>query len=1510
MRSVTIKKQHKKSISVIVLTLILFLAILEQTGQSVLADTKEEGFPGISVITGNHPEKDPLKILEIVEDASQAQIGAYVKGQEPYIKLEGYDSLEEGLASIQGQEKRKAFAENKITGEDGTGKYMDFSSAYTTKEEGQEEIAGPLSFEEYMEKYFLTEEDDENSWNYLKLNEKETIRLKGMYQEAKDGDFTKEEDSFTPYYGGANQKTATYKENIYGFTTEDDGTGHPYTVSFSSVAANVTGISEEELSQYYDYKNGNYGLYEKVYAEVRSDQEPEADAPVYTMEKTETGEFPNHLYENTLYTYGEVKKYAALENNQGFYVDNLGNYYREITDDTGKTKSVKLYFVSSYQMVAPEDVNIEYEGDYYYAVTDADVTFSCREANENDSVENQERGYVYEGNYSAIHPVREDAYIEAGSMDATYIISDPVYTYTPGEGNYTFAESVDGEETELTIDHIYWKGGISNNDWMKKDVFYLEEEEYDDFAIQVDVMTADELSKADNEESGDVLRAYDAICIEGGELSTEIQNQIINLAADKVACILNWDSISQKTETGVYNLAQTLKRDITDADNHFVKENIYFFSSADASGFLVNDSFDTELEEANLEGFHEITAYIDSENTLRQLNGEESMLSSDISEARAIEYIFNVPYKRTMETKSTIHVLEVEPSGNYSLTEDKILEWLGKGTETGVEIEIPDTIEITQMSSNELAGNIDDLNVTFDCIYFGLNIADYQVTDGEGNTKYADSALNGLVYMHVGDMFQLKYGTVNRTKFFNNDVDLQYRISGNDITKAKYNDLLEFVNSGYPVIVEDEFFSGKEKEKVNEEKIDNSSWMYQFVNESKDKMNLLTSTNVSDPTLFAYYLNLSKPEFSQFEGPADALEGNYITEETNGKAYMDYTFRISDEAAVSLSDTSYDVSLYVDMNSDGKYSKTTEKLEDIIVTDGNGKTIKANKDGTYSLKKNIQYDLRRQVPEGFKSLIPWKLEIIQNQNRNIRTSQIGYTAVNVAEEEKAQIKVLQIINPDATTTFYCDGRKGYEDFAKLLDAVPGLAITVEVKTTKEVKDWPYSSDDSKCFKAYDMVILGFSDSHMGLIDGCRAIQSLKEYIENGYAVLMTHDTTSHTNNDFTSKIRDMIGMDRFGVTCNELSSVLNGTSIVKSENQDAWNALESSGKDIAYAAGRNRQETYPQTQGMSIQGFARRMLLKNSSDYQYLPIGSFLRPYSNKSNDFVAVKKATQTNEGQITLYPYKINTESIDIAQTHQQYLELDLDRDKDGDGESDLVVWYTLDGAEAYTVYGKDIRNNYYIYTNGNVTYSGVGHSKGITEQEQKLFVNTIVAAYRASVHDPDVSIIEDNDVSSKEITTQFLPMDESLSLESENGQTLDSSIDIYYKVNDSNFTRTDLNLTVSYYIASSKTEENAVLLPGKANAYGIPVNADNQKTFYYNGDEMEAEKKEGEDALTYSVSSGQSYCLKLSGLKDYIKDKNSFKVYVVVSTGTFNYYGEEITRSARTEVTIRKQQLFELD
>ena len=129
------KIRHKKIVAsgtAVALAGILGVGALLQSSVSVQASPAM--MPGIEQIVNDTTAEKPFKILEIVDNTSEAEIGYYVSGQEPYVKLYQYqytddknqahtitfDSLDEGLSKISDPVKRKEFAMNVKLNQDGS----------------------------------------------------------------------------------------------------------------------------------------------------------------------------------------------------------------------------------------------------------------------------------------------------------------------------------------------------------------------------------------------------------------------------------------------------------------------------------------------------------------------------------------------------------------------------------------------------------------------------------------------------------------------------------------------------------------------------------------------------------------------------------------------------------------------------------------------------------------------------------------------------------------------------------------------------------------------------------------------------------------------------------------------------------------------------------------------------------------------------------------------------------------------------------------------------------------------------------------------------------------------------------------------------------------------------------------------------------------------------------------------------------------------------------------------
>ena len=300
------KIRHKKIVAsgtAVALAGILGVGALLQSSISVQASPAM--MPGIEQIVNDTTAEKPFKILEIVDDTSEAEIGYYVSGQEPYVKLYSYTykykenneekektikfkTLEEGLKKLPTDELRKEFATNMNTGI----KNIQSSSYQAGSADSEENY--PLSYSNYQEKYFLSDSDDPEKWqkiNFQKIDgsgnsRTDTVKIKGNYREntAGTGDYTKQEQQYYPIRQDDNDdkaKPEKYRENIQNFYYADNNTADaPYFLEFQEVDNNTVNqafdtnhnkINNNSILKEYDYSKGNYGYYENVYSDLTAE---------------------------------------------------------------------------------------------------------------------------------------------------------------------------------------------------------------------------------------------------------------------------------------------------------------------------------------------------------------------------------------------------------------------------------------------------------------------------------------------------------------------------------------------------------------------------------------------------------------------------------------------------------------------------------------------------------------------------------------------------------------------------------------------------------------------------------------------------------------------------------------------------------------------------------------------------------------------------------------------------------------------------------------------------------------------------------------------------------------------------------------------------------------------------------------------------------------------------------------------------------------------------------------
>lgn len=846
-------------------------------------------------------------------------------------------------------------------------------------------------------------------------------------------------------------------------------------------------------------------------------------------------------------------------------------------------------------------------------------------------------------------------------------------------------------------------------------------------------------------------------------------------------------------------------------------------------------------------------------------------------------------------------------------------------------------VEITTMTTSEFVGHIDDLNTKYDMIYLGDDDKDLGY---DGNFRPGDKVL----YYHVGGNKLARYelqGLMNHDYVTNGSQKKAAKVgdkdsatgttigsvrgSGNDITKEIKNKLVNFAKSGYPVVVAGNIY-GENKKTISTTLVDNSSYIYDFLNEVKGFDNVYKEGEITADEDINFYAELPKPkiELSSYPpsaiGTGDGPSNEFLTGEN-----MTFQFQIIDEAQASPANAEYNCELYIDLNCDGNFSKS-EKLDDIAVMQ-NGNVIK-KENGIYQLSLNTTYTVSRKIPQEYIKLMPWKLVVTNNNNSEIRTSEIGYTKRQNTTSTKNTINVLQIIpnnSAECTWNLATD-----TTFQNLFDKVKDFNVKISTITVGQYET-QYSAN-ATYLNQYNMLIIGFCDgagygSNYGGNNPTNfsenGAQRILEFANTGKSVILAHDNTSSSVYDrtaqnggisgdstwkgwayfFNQTLRRASGMDRYGITAPQSTSdILKQAKELDTNAQSTdWNAISKNSSDMAYYLNKNKEKTYSETQGFT-----------NGK----LRIANTIR----ETGSTEVTTTASQVNEGAITEYPYKID-KKITVAPTHFQYYQLALEENADKDDSGDLVVWYCLGDKDNKTGNGyyahspNDVRNNYYIYSYKNIIYTGVGH-KPVTDNgnlmEKKLFVNTIIAAYNAQAVNPELMFVKQSDRNAAQEKTVYYTLD-NVNFNESQELIKNKPLEFHLKVTDSNLVGTSFagtntkDLELQLYIESDGGKEVEGI--GGENTKVVPIDV----PVYEAGNKDSLEKDS--NGCIY-VNSGKVYNFTLNDLPDYenyLKTSAGYKgkvtLYAKISC-KYIYYGTEKEAQSVAQINICQRQLFDLD
>lgn len=672
------------------------------------------------------------------------------------------------------------------------------------------------------------------------------------------------------------------------------------------------------------------------------------------------------------------------------------------------------------------------------------------------------------------------------------------------------------------------------------------------------------------------------------------------------------------------------------------------------------------------------------------------------------------------------------------------------------------------------------------------------------------------------------------------------------------------------------------------------------------------------------------------------IHPNYLEKDSDGRAILPFKFTVTYKKAQSDDDSAksvrYAYKVYIDKNQDSKFTESESVYSSLGKDDSEFEAV-ALKNGESRIFSNENFKLDKEYV-GLISWKIVIYDVDNSSVRFVKTG--CSAAAKSSASDKKKVNVLQIMpDPEkAKANRVTDGMLDLSTsaiFKKYYQNIEDYKITVDTMTVEEFeqifkeyhdkKGNDFEFDNSKeisfdtgkqnpknynltdennvirnKLKDYNMLIFGFGDMYCleDISNEHGAVDFIKYFIAQKKSVLFTHDITSLND----------VGEGIYGYTANALLRDVMGMNRYKAVGNPAKTAMTENDKNILINYQKERAyDTVKDIAGNTLDALhgytyvaLRRLGYNGAYDekvpYRYMITGVDGNPVykdnnnSNNrnskncgfSNDNDCTTKISKVNDGQITSYPYHIDKDKFNVATTHSQYYQLNME-------DPEVTVWYTLDddgknnnrgyttqSAHAYGVSPNDTANNYYIYSKGNVFYSSVGHSTVTNDMEAKLFVNTMIAAYRASYQSPYVEVQNAEQIDENSRIYQ-------ITSEEEYGKKSDGTIRVYFRPTDENLTGSKFTCSI-YYPATDGTESG-------------------DTDSYITGDKIY--RKDTGKSVSESVS--KSYTLSRDHIyyfdypKKYLSDASRCKII-------FKLMSKEVKEPGYTTLNMIKKQMFELD
>ncbi len=828
--------------------------------------------------------------------------------------------------------------------------------------------------------------------------------------------------------------------------------------------------------------------------------------------------------------------------------------------------------------------------------------------------------------------------------------------------------------------------------------------------------------------------------------------------------------------------------DKTDNGYHYVNRNVYVVNG------LVGDDFPNEMEKSEASaGFSEVLAAIRAENALLS---EDERISENISKAMAVQYIINYSLGLVGEYKD-LSILELQPTANTDsdLHRDAdvekgrvVLYWQKDKDGEGQQILRSSKLIETNVRISSVAAfnsSYQDINADYNMIFIGLDGQRlyrekdseenggnrhrfsgpqrlYREKDSEGklSTVYNDGNLNGTVY-HTGDRV-------------GGGGDARY--DANDITQRKKEALLDYLRAGYPIVVENDCFKGKSAQKAEEKDINTDyiardTQMYDFLKKAismgrsdqdgeyrETGIGIYTIEDVHSSAMFAVQLNALRPKVSLYVENTEGGEDSEVASD------MIATQSVPDMAGITRGTFEYRIA----SDRMGEDKTYRGNLDRHLYLD-------LNYDGYFAPEEEIDTYQHEQSENGGKisvdfneinfGIVPWKLEVTDAENRYRRGAVQG--CFTISGREAAKIRVLQVLDSTAAKEDEMAGNEAnlqnqYESVENSL-----LAHYLRGAESRLQMNWKFET---------------VTPAELAL-----RLSKNADYLSRWDVIVLgfgeSGEPVATEINDFIDKGGSVV-VSSAGASTDKGRLGLSAAVLGQEEGQ-TYGKLGSLFRDIKYRYDGIRADMF------------------------------------DKKADLLAQR----INEGAITRWPYPIEeAPSLNGTEVSMPDYLLDIGTTQD-EGKPNATAWFTLmndDYEGGYSVSPRDGRNNYYLYSKGNVVYVGQSsypytydRSSGETLEgaginESMIFVNALLAAYNGGVHRADVSIVAGFNGAAK-VESVTIPFDVAFK---EGGDTkggiLGDMVDVYFRFTDNNIAVDKTTTTTFYYKNASAAADAALLLP----------------------------------------------------------------------------------------------------